>query len=308
MLWILGSEGKGYWGKEFVTRFLLFYDPDARFEYRNCSECHLIIRSNFLHLEPAWNTIPKPYIYWSGETYFPWPPSPYQTKALYLLTTLISQSTMNHFLNSTNYLYIPYCLYSRLIYQPRLQPADSINDKYFLAYCNSHKVSEREQLFSLFVKAKGSEQCHSYGSCYGDFPETQRSFPESCRSYNRDHVVLVYTHYRFVLAMENQCVPGYITEKIVSVFRSGAIPIYWGSSNCCELFNPKAFINVNNFDTFQECVAYVTNLSEESQLQMLREPIYRGEMGHLFDSEYNRTHSNSTLTHYQELFKNFISK
>jgi hypothetical protein len=63
--------------------------------------------------------------------------------------------------------------------------------------------------------------------------------------------------------MENKIVKGYITEKIVNAFRSGSIPIYWGDPQIAkDIFNEKAFICVNDFDTLDDCANYVVNLSK----------------------------------------------
>jgi len=42
--------------------------------------------------------------------------------------------------------------------------------------------------------------------------------------------------------MENTAVDGYITEKIVDAFLSGAVPVYYGSRTVFDLFNPNAFV------------------------------------------------------------------
>ena len=44
-------------------------------------------------------------------------------------------------------------------------------------------------------------------------------------------------HIKLSIPMENQKGDGYITEKILNAFTSGAIPIYWGSSNINQFFN-----------------------------------------------------------------------
>ena len=43
--------------------------------------------------------------------------------------------------------------------------------------------------------------------------------------------------YRFALAMENSNMPGYITEKILTAFLVGSIPIYYGTREIFEIFN-----------------------------------------------------------------------
>jgi hypothetical protein len=47
--------------------------------------------------------------------------------------------------------------------------------------------------------------------------------------------------YRFTLCMENTATPNYITEKILTTFLVGAVPIYYGTSEIFEMFNPDRF-------------------------------------------------------------------
>jgi len=104
--------------------------------------------------------------------------------------------------------------------------------------------------------------------------------------------------------MENIQKDGYITEKIINAFYSGAIPIYWGATNVNEFFNKKAFINVSNFNTFEECVEYVINMSDEEITEMMNEPIYiqDNDIVNLLNDEYNKK-GNKTLDTYLSKMK-----
>ena len=50
-----------------------------------------------------------------------------------------------------------------------------------------------------------------------------------------DELVEWYSPYRFALVFENKDWPGYVTEKIVSAFLAGAIPIYWGNKAVLDM-------------------------------------------------------------------------
>jgi len=50
-------------------------------------------------------------------------------------------------------------------------------------------------------------------------------------------------NYNFVISIENSCVPGYTTEKIIDPFKVNAIPIYYGDSNITNDFNENSFLN-----------------------------------------------------------------
>ena len=80
--------------------------------------------------------------------------------------------------------------------------------------------------------------------------------------------------YKFNIACENVSHPGYCTEKIVQAFASGTVPIYWGDPNVSRYFNPKAFINCNEYDSVSDVLKVVKALDEndEKYQLMLREP------------------------------------
>lgn len=70
---------------------------------------------------------------------------------------------------------------------------------------------------------------------------------------------------RFSMAFENTCQPGYTTEKIVESFASGTIPIYYGDPRVAEEFNPAAFINCNDFATFDEVINRVLEIENNPE-------------------------------------------
>ena len=107
--------------------------------------------------------------------------------------------------------------------------------------------------------------------------------------------------------MENSIGDGYVTEKIVNVFYSGAIPIYWGSSNINDLFNKDAFININDFKNLDECIEYISNLSEDDINYMLNQNIYNdNDLVNIFNDEYNKNNHNKVLQEYNEQINKFI--
>jgi hypothetical protein len=55
----------------------------------------------------------------------------------------------------------------------------------------------------------------------------------------------LYRKYRFCLVMENSVAPGYITEKILTAFLGGCIPIYYGTEEVFDVFNHNAFVFYN---------------------------------------------------------------
>jgi hypothetical protein len=73
--------------------------------------------------------------------------------------------------------------------------------------------------------------------------------------------------YKFVFAFENDLFPGYVTEKALEAWATGAIPLYWGSDPSGYL-NQDAMINLANYqslETFTNRVHEVLNNPQEWQ-------------------------------------------
>lgn len=85
------------------------------------------------------------------------------------------------------------------------------------------------------------------------------------------------SNYKFTIAFENRMTNGYTTEKLFHPLMANSIPIYWGNPKAVEDFNPKAFINCNDFDTLDEVIEKVKELDsdDEKYMEMLRQPAMR---------------------------------
>ncbi|WP_104749076.1 glycosyltransferase family 10 domain-containing protein [Helicobacter cynogastricus] len=77
--------------------------------------------------------------------------------------------------------------------------------------------------------------------------------------------------YKFNLCPENSQGLGYTTEKIVDAYFAHTIPIYWGNPQVAKDFNPKSFVNVHDFEDFQEALDFVRYLDthKNAYLDML---------------------------------------
>ena len=71
---------------------------------------------------------------------------------------------------------------------------------------------------------------------------------------------------KFNICFESMSYSGYVTEKILHAFYAGTIPIYWGSNTVESDFNKDAFINVNNFASFEECIEYIIEVDNDDEL------------------------------------------
>ncbi len=80
--------------------------------------------------------------------------------------------------------------------------------------------------------------------------------------------------YKFTIAFENSSSNGYTTEKLYQPLQSFSVPIYWGNPLVVRDFNPKAFINSNDYDNdLDAIIERVKELDNDPDkyLAMLRE-------------------------------------
>lgn len=73
-------------------------------------------------------------------------------------------------------------------------------------------------------------------------------------------------NYKFTLAFENKRAPYYVTEKIFHSFLMKSLPIYWGTPDINQYFNPKTFINVSDFENFDEAIKYIKKVDNDPEL------------------------------------------
>jgi len=80
--------------------------------------------------------------------------------------------------------------------------------------------------------------------------------------------------YKFTIAFENSSTIGYTTEKMVQPLLANSIPIYWGNPGITREFNPKAFINCNDYNSFEEVIEKIKELdsNDELYMEMLKQP------------------------------------
>lgn len=154
---------------------------------------------------------------------------------------------------------------------------DPEKKKYFLAFCASHKIQKREDFMRLLIsKYHNNKDIYCLGNHYIASDDQC-----SCKLIKRAGVpncLLIdeYSKFKFVLTMENGFRKGYVTEKIVNAFIAGSIPIYWGDHEYAkQLFNPKSFICIQDYESFEDCIDYIINMSEEQINNMLKEPMFK---------------------------------
>jgi len=81
--------------------------------------------------------------------------------------------------------------------------------------------------------------------------------------------------YWFNLCFENDLYPGYVTEKVLEAYLSKSVPLYWGDDKL-GIINSKAVVNLNDFDSIELFVQYVSKLyhDKDKMLEVINEPLF----------------------------------
>jgi len=244
----VSSKGKASeWNKLFFNKFLEIEYPNKEIIYTNISNPDLLLVSHFFDWNDSLLYTDKkvPYITWSGE---PQKVKNYNS-ALY---NILSQKP-----EKKEDIWWPYILTANYemkkgidkILNKNYTPIE--NRKNLVAYIASNCVDKRDNLFKLLEKK--SNTAHAMGKCSNNH-----------KKIDGDFTILdnIYENYIFGFAMENCDLEGYITEKILNIYNSGAIPIFWGDSKSAEFFfNKESYIDVKDFSSLEEASDYIYNLS-----------------------------------------------
>jgi len=177
------------------------------------------------------------------------------------------------------------------LFLPSARPQNT--RKEFLLYVNSHYAAHRETAVMMLSKLG---PVHALGSCQGNpvIPAiVDASKPLRCQPYADNErppsiIVpdnsntgqsayfnrLISQDFRYSLLMEDANIFGLITERIIDGFMSGTVPIYYGTPEIFDIFNPKAFIyfDINNHKEALDRIQYLEEHPDAYQ-QLLNEPI-----------------------------------
>jgi len=160
----------------------------------------------------------------------------------------------------------------------------SVSRRKFCAFMYSKPIDFRNRLFDLVNSYK---RVDALGLQRKNTAATQTT-DRHVGNYN-DLAVAKYQNYKFVIACENTLLSGYITEKIVSPMLAKSVPIYLGAPDISNHFNPKSFINVNGFPSWQACLEFIKQVDTDPKLYetILQEPWFHGNrQSPYFETQY----------------------
>ncbi|GMQ26647.1 hypothetical protein Aoki45_33300 [Algoriphagus sp. oki45] len=131
-------------------------------------------------------------------------------------------------------------------------------------FCNfvysNEKAKERIEFFKILSKYK---KIDSPGKVLNNMPTSFSGI-----RYDYKSKLEFLSNYKFTIAFENESYPGYTTEKIIHPLLVGSIPIYWGNPMIAEDFDENLFINVHNFQSFEEVVERVIEIDMDRNKSM----------------------------------------
>lgn len=142
--------------------------------------------------------------------------------------------------------------------------------EYFANLITSHD-SEQNMRSQIFQKLSAYKRVEAPGTFLNNMPN------EETVDWQDDSKTAFQRKCKFTVCFESVSDYGFITEKITDAFFADTIPIYWGSGNITQIFNPDAFINAADYSSLDEVVEKVRELDQDDEkyLQMLRQPILK---------------------------------
>ena len=152
----------------------------------------------------------------------------------------------------------------------RNYPSDILTQKpYFANFISSHE-SEHGLRGDFFRKLCEYKRVESPGTYLNNMEDavtvamtdgSKLAFQKKCK---------------FTLCFESTKHEGFVTEKIADAFYADTIPIYFGSRFVKEIFNPEAFIDISDFNSFDDAINRIVELDNDDDafLHMLRQPIF----------------------------------
>jgi len=139
--------------------------------------------------------------------------------------------------------------------------------RHFLIHISSRCIRHRQVAFDAFSNVS---KVAAAGECHGEWTQNYEQITGPGLWFEAHKL---YRDYKFGLVMENTDRPGYVSEKILTAFLGGTVPIYYGTQEVLKIFNPRAFVYMNA--SVEEAIIQVKYLLQNRSAYevMRREPI-----------------------------------
>lgn len=155
---------------------------------------------------------------------------------------------------------------------PRLinRPAISrIPDNFCSFIVTNDKCQIRNKMFELLNKYKKVNSMGRFANNVGYILE----YP-----YWSNNYLNVIGNHKFMICGENTKMETYSTEKIANPYIARTIPIYWGTHNIKNIFNPDSmlFLEDETYEAFEKLINRVIELDNDNEkyLEFINRPIF----------------------------------
>lgn len=145
--------------------------------------------------------------------------------------------------------------YNKLFYDTN----DNHIPKEFCGFAHSNPRCEiRNSFFQLLCQYK---KVNSYGRLMNNMGKVYQL------DWAGEEQIKLFSNHKFMLCFENSRDDNdyYITEKIINAKLSGAIPIYWGTNKCLELFEKDSylFLETNHMESFVKLLNQIKSIDQD---------------------------------------------
>lgn len=204
-------------------------------------------------------------IFCTSECYFP------DMNLFDYAISITNQSVGDRIVQIPYFLYIPNIL--DLNNRPLLAKEDVDSKARFCNFIYSHPAEKRDQIFKTISTYKHVDSAGSHLNNMNGFTPGKRN---EVTGIDNTPKLKFQGLYKFSIACENEVYEDYITEKIIHAYMARTIPIYYGDTNVCKIFNPNSFINVSDFKSDDELLKRIEEIDNDVDLflQIINEPIF----------------------------------
>ena len=167
---------------------------------------------------------------------------------------------------------------AQLVGEARIKLVSEKRATKFCEFVYSKSVAHREGFFdalNAYKKIDSPGKSRNNMPPIGSFSSSQDSREELNWMEQK---IAFSLQYKFSIAIENTSYPGYVTEKIVNAYAAGCIPIYYGDPTIVEDFNPESFVNLHDYESFEDAVEVIKKIDQddESYRKMLNASVFKG--------------------------------
>jgi alpha(1,3/1,4) fucosyltransferase len=227
-----------------------------RFNVELCDQPNFLIYSEFGHSHRLHNCIK---IFYTWESTYP-----DFSQCDYAITT--------HYLDDPRNIRLPYyvVLYpypDPIIKQPEEAERILAEKKKFCSFMvSNHNPRKNKNRVEFFHKLSKYKRVDSGGRLLNNIGGPVPGWFNGKVQWLKD--------YKFNIAFENASIPGYTTEKIVQAMMARSLPIYWGNPRVHEEFNPRSFLNRQDFSCDEELIEKIIRLDthDDEYLEYVRQP------------------------------------